>query len=238
MAEVSGQHHRAGSPPTWPRCWPAEACRQAGPAPRGNGAGPGAAASSPAAAAGAGADSAAPAGPAWPVGPARGAEPARARLQQPAAGGHPHRGRPVRAYRRVSCWPSRTLARQSVSQIKHRLADRGLPPREPAARRRVGRRGGGPGRSRRHRNRGGRAPRAAAPARRRAAAARGGTGALGGRGGPARGARPPDEDAIDLLSVAGFPVLKRALPVLGAVVVLLLVVLGRRSRGRRRSPGT
>ena len=47
-----------------------------------------------------------------------------------------------------------------------------------------------------------------------------------------RAARPPDEDAIDLLSVAGFPVLKRALPVLAAVAVLLLVVFGLR-RGRR-----
>ena len=46
-------------------------------------------------------------------------------------------------------------------------------------------------------------------------------------------ARPPDEDAIDLLSVAGFPVLKRALPVVGVVLVLLLVILGRRSRRRR-----
>jgi carbon monoxide dehydrogenase subunit G len=46
-----------------------------------------------------------------------------------------------------------------------------------------------------------------------------------------RAARPPDEDAIDLLSVAGFPVLKRALPVLAAVAVLLLVIFGlRRSR--------
>ncbi len=52
-----------------------------------------------------------------------------------------------------------------------------------------------------------------------------------------RGARPPDEDAIDLLSVAGFPVLKRALPVAGAVVALLLVMLGRRRRGRRRAAG-
>ena len=48
-----------------------------------------------------------------------------------------------------------------------------------------------------------------------------------------RAPRPPDEDAIDLLSVAGFPVLKRALPVLGAVVVLLLVILGLRARRRR-----
>jgi len=47
-----------------------------------------------------------------------------------------------------------------------------------------------------------------------------------------RAARPPDEDAIDLLSVAGFPVLKRALPVLAAVVVVLLVIFGLR-RGRR-----
>jgi carbon monoxide dehydrogenase subunit G len=56
-------------------------------------------------------------------------------------------------------------------------------------------------------------------------------------GSGARGARPPDEDAIDLLSVAGFPVLKRALPVAGAVVALLLVFLGARRRARRRSSG-
>jgi carbon monoxide dehydrogenase subunit G len=49
-----------------------------------------------------------------------------------------------------------------------------------------------------------------------------------------RGARPPEEDAIDLLSVAGFPVLKRALPVLG-VAVTLVVVFGVLRRGRRRS---
>jgi len=50
-----------------------------------------------------------------------------------------------------------------------------------------------------------------------------------------RSPRPPDEDAIDLLSVAGFPVLKRALPVAGAVIVLLLVILG--IRGKRRRSG-
>jgi carbon monoxide dehydrogenase subunit G len=49
-----------------------------------------------------------------------------------------------------------------------------------------------------------------------------------------RGARPPDEDAIDLLSVAGFPVLKRALPVLAGVVALMLVFLGLRRRRRNR----
>ena len=51
-------------------------------------------------------------------------------------------------------------------------------------------------------------------------------------------ARPPDEDAIDLLSVAGFPVLKRALPAVGVVAALvLLIMLGRRRR-RRRGSGT
>jgi carbon monoxide dehydrogenase subunit G len=47
--------------------------------------------------------------------------------------------------------------------------------------------------------------------------------------------RPPDEDAIDLLSVAGLPVLKRALPVAGALVLVLLVVLGLRRRKRSRA---
>jgi carbon monoxide dehydrogenase subunit G len=51
---------------------------------------------------------------------------------------------------------------------------------------------------------------------------------------PPQAARPPDEDAIDLLSVAGFPVLKRALPVVGvvAVFVVMLFLLGRRRRRR------
>jgi hypothetical protein len=48
-------------------------------------------------------------------------------------------------------------------------------------------------------------------------------------------ARPPDEDAIDLLSVAGFPVLKRALPIAGATVALLLILLRARRRHRRRA---
>jgi carbon monoxide dehydrogenase subunit G len=51
----------------------------------------------------------------------------------------------------------------------------------------------------------------------------------------APGARPPDEDAIDLLSVAGFPVLKRALPVAGGLAALALVLLGIRRRRRRRA---
>jgi carbon monoxide dehydrogenase subunit G len=52
-----------------------------------------------------------------------------------------------------------------------------------------------------------------------------------GQPGAPRAARPPDEDAIDLLGVAGFPVLKRALPVVGVVLVLLLIL---RIRGKRR----
>jgi carbon monoxide dehydrogenase subunit G len=53
---------------------------------------------------------------------------------------------------------------------------------------------------------------------------------------PPQAARPPDEDAIDLLSVAGLPVLKRVLPAAGVVAVLvLLLLLGRRRRRRSRS---
>ncbi|HWG63410.1 MAG TPA: hypothetical protein VG253_17075, partial [Streptosporangiaceae bacterium] len=51
---------------------------------------------------------------------------------------------------------------------------------------------------------------------------------------PPREARPPDEDAIDLLGVAGFPVLKRALPLVGALVVAIVLVL-RFGRRRRQS---
>jgi carbon monoxide dehydrogenase subunit G len=47
--------------------------------------------------------------------------------------------------------------------------------------------------------------------------------------------RPPDEDAMDLLSVAGLPVLKRALPVVGVVALLVVLLLGGRRRRRRRA---
>src|SRR5215470_3278904 len=123
------------------------------------------------------------------------------------------------------------LGPQSVSQIKQRLADLGLGLAEPG--------------------RGEQATAAASVAAAEGgtagagvgAGARAGTGEVPGAAGaswpdaaggtaPPRGARPPDEDAIDLLSVAGFPVLKRALPVLGVVVALLLVVFGIRRRTR------
>jgi carbon monoxide dehydrogenase subunit G len=99
------------------------------------------------------------------------------------------------------------LGPQSVSEIKQKLAERGLAlaPAAPGA-------GGGMA--------------GAAPPAMQAPAA------------PSLAARPPDEDAIDLLSVAGFPVLKRALPAVGVVAAfVLLLMLGRRRR-RRRDSGT
>jgi hypothetical protein len=125
------------------------------------------------------------------------------------------------------------LGPQSVSQIKQRLADFGLGLAQPGQ---------------------GGQPAAAGAVTTQASPAAGGDGAgpLAGEapGAPGtarpawaegtgatavpRGARPPDEDAIDLLSVAGFPVLKRALPALG-VAVTVVVVIGVLRRGRRRS---
>ena len=110
------------------------------------------------------------------------------------------------------------LGPQSVREIKERLAGLGRHLAEQAA-----------GRASLRRVRG----RAGAAADGAAANGAGAGGRAPDEPGPApRAARPPDEDAIDLLSVAGFPVLKRALPVLAAVAVLLLVIFGLR-RGRR-----
>jgi len=98
------------------------------------------------------------------------------------------------------------LGPQSVGEIKEKLAARGLTLAGAPA---------------------GAAPAAAGPG---AAAAAGAPPQFT----PPQAARPPDEDAIDLLSVAGFPVLKRALPVAGVVAVLaVLLLLGRRRRRRR-----
>ena len=47
--------------------------------------------------------------------------------------------------------------------------------------------------------------------------------------------RPPNNDAIDLLDVAGLPVLKRAVPAAVAVLAVILVLLGIRRRRSRRS---
>ncbi len=50
---------------------------------------------------------------------------------------------------------------------------------------------------------------------------------------PPRGARPQDEDALDLLSVAGLPLLKRVAPLLGFVLIAVAAV--RIVRRRRRA---
>jgi hypothetical protein len=95
------------------------------------------------------------------------------------------------------------LGPQSVSEIKQKLAERGLGLDRTAAEA---------------------VPVAAGSADGAAAAP------------PTQAARPPDEDAIDLLSVAGFPVLKRALPAVGVIVALvMLILLGRRRRTQRSS---
>jgi uncharacterized protein len=51
----------------------------------------------------------------------------------------------------------------------------------------------------------------------------------------APGWQPPDNEAIDLLGVAGLPVIKRAAPAIAALLAVLLVVLGLRRRRARRS---
>ena len=51
-------------------------------------------------------------------------------------------------------------------------------------------------------------------------------------GAPQAPAWQPDSDAIDLLDVAGLPVLKRAVPAVAGLLVLLLIVFGIRRRRR------
>jgi carbon monoxide dehydrogenase subunit G len=46
--------------------------------------------------------------------------------------------------------------------------------------------------------------------------------------------QPPDNDAIDLLEVAGAPVLKRAIPAAAALIAVLLLIFGLRRRRARR----
>jgi carbon monoxide dehydrogenase subunit G len=124
------------------------------------------------------------------------------------------------------------LGPQSVREIKQRLAGLGYHLAEQEDLAAVGGNGAGP------------QPRPAAAAADGVAAQNGATAPVAsqpdagqpdtGHPDAPRAARPPDEDAIDLLSVAGFPVLKRALPVAGVVLVLLLLILGIRGKRRRR----
>ena len=118
------------------------------------------------------------------------------------------------------------LGPQSVREIKQRLAGLGHHLAERGAPAAVGARGAGP-------QPGTAAAGADGAAAQNGAAAPGASQPGASQPSVPQAARPPDEDAIDLLSVAGFPVLKRALPVIGVVLVLLLVILGRRSRRRR-----
>ena len=113
------------------------------------------------------------------------------------------------------------LGPQSVREIKQRLAGLGYHLAERDALITVGGNGAGPQRG------------PAAAAADGVAAQNGATAPVASQPDAPRAARPPDEDAIDLLSVAGFPVLKRALPVAGAVLVLLLLILGIRGKRRR-----
>ena len=53
---------------------------------------------------------------------------------------------------------------------------------------------------------------------------------------PPQGVRPPDEDALDLLSVAGLPLLKRVLPAIGAAL-FGAILFGLLRRRRRRARG-
>jgi carbon monoxide dehydrogenase subunit G len=132
------------------------------------------------------------------------------------------------------------LGPQSVREIKQRLAGigRGLAEHPPDGQEAVPDAAAQPGDAAPagiHANgASGAAATAAGAADAAGAAARDGTRAAGPEPARApRAARPPDEDAIDLLGVAGFPVLKRALPVIGAVAVLLLVFMRARRRRRR-----
>ena len=105
------------------------------------------------------------------------------------------------------------LGPQSVSEIKQKLAERGLELGGAAV---------------------GAEPVAAGSTAGAAAAAPSPTATA--QAAPPQFARPPDEDAIDLLSVAGFPVLKRALPAVGVVVALIMLLLLGRRRRRQRAP--
>jgi RNA polymerase alpha subunit len=136
------------------------------------------------------------------------------------------------------------LGPASVKEIKQKLAGRGLA-LAPVA---TGPAGAASGHIATGTGPAGAATGAAGAATGAAGAATGAAGAATGAAGagaardageppaaPQPAARPPDEDAIDLLGVAGFPVLRRALPIAGATVVLLLVLLRARRRHHRRA---
>ena len=121
----------------------------------------------------------------------------------------------------------------SVEEIRQKLAERGLSLSSAAADRAAADRATAAGRS------------AAGAAPGSAAAGNGAASSRAAANGDSRPAavhtarlgpdesRPPAEEAIDLLSVAGMPVLKRAIPALAGLVVAVAVVLRVMLRRRR-----
>jgi carbon monoxide dehydrogenase subunit G len=108
----------------------------------------------------------------------------------------------------------------SVEEIRQRLADRGLALSEAPAS-----------------ANGAERPAAAFPGRSEAPEAPEAPAATPLRTVPAPRPEPSwqaDDEAIDLLSVAGFPVLKRALPIAAGVAAVAVIALGLRRRRRRR----
>jgi hypothetical protein len=120
------------------------------------------------------------------------------------------------------------LGPQSISEIKQKLAERGLGLAPAAAGADGDMAGAAPQTATQ-------APATQAPAMQAPAMQ---APAMQAPAAPSLAARPPDEDAIDLLSVAGFPVLKRALPAVGVVAAFVLLLLLGRRRRRRRGSGT
>ena len=187
-----------------------------------NGTGPGAAVPGPAPGAAAGSGAAGPAGPGTVPPPGDGVlELPVEDLQLPVRAFNSLRREGIHTVGDLSARTEAdlraisNLGPQSIKEIKRKLAERGLDLASPPP-------GSGPA-----------AESAAGAAASRAGTAGGASGAAAELAAPPMG-RPPDEDAIDLLSVAGFPVLKRALPLAGLLAVLVLLVLRMRRRMRRR----
>lgn len=111
----------------------------------------------------------------------------------------------------------------SVAEISRKLADRGLSLAGP---------GGAAGSATKS---GSAAANGDRPAARKPARAAASAPASDVRAAPREPASwQPQDDAIDLLGVAGLPVLKRALPAAAGLIALILVVLGLRRRRARR----
>jgi carbon monoxide dehydrogenase subunit G len=143
------------------------------------------------------------------------------------------------------------LGPQSIKEIKQKLADHGLAlddaAARPAAAATSGTGASGTGEAATSGTGGtvGRAARDTAGQRNTAGQAARDTAASSASGGgpaqsvngsaPSSAARPADEDSLNLLAVAGLPLLKRALPGIGALAGLVLLFALRSRRKRRRA---